>query len=385
MLSSFPSYAIDGDARSISGGEQTRCGRGALSWPAGLLAICAGGALLLAGCTAKTEPRGIEEAFVSRDKVELVEKLGPHSTVAATLEMETRVEIIGRRRRFVRVRTPAGLEGWTRDSELITPDVRRQLDQLRRQTDRDPSQGAVRALGALNVHLEPYRWSPTIDQLEEEKAAEILRHRLVERLPSEPQEGKPPPQPEGLDDWYLVRLAGGRVGWVLTSGVYAAIPVEVAQYAERKRITSYFALGEVADPQRGEPKTTWLWTQISRGNQPYDFDLIRVFRWSRSRHAYQTIKIERGLVGYLPVETYPALETEYGAGTGFSITVDKSGRRVRRNYVLVNQRVHLVGEEPAQPPPPLIEFEKKAPAPPPSPNLMERLFSRWKTDSPNDL
>src|SRR5205814_683495 len=52
-------------------------------------------------------------------------------------------------------------------------------------------------------------------------------------------------EPEPTDDWTLVRTASGESGWILSRRVVIAIPDEVAQYAEGRRITSYFSLGEV--------------------------------------------------------------------------------------------------------------------------------------------
>ena len=92
------------------------------------------------------------------------------------------------------------------------------------------------------------------------------------------------------EDWFLVRLPTGAAGWLLGSRTYSAIPIEVAQYAEGRRILSYFGLGPVVDSLTGESKETWLWVQGPRERQDYDFDRIRVFRWSNHRDAYQTIK-----------------------------------------------------------------------------------------------
>jgi hypothetical protein len=335
-------------------------------------------AFLWAGCSGQKESPQVEEAYAARKSVGLRAELKPNAAVSATLDLGERVEIVERRRRFVRVRTSSGAEGWTRDTRLATPELRRMIEQLRQQTVSDPSQGVFRALRPLNVHLEPYRWSPTIYQLREDEAAELLRHRLMDRLPREPEAHKPPPAPTGLDDWYLIRLSNGHAGWVLTSGMYSAIPDEVKQYAERKRITSYFSLGEVEDAGLEEKKTTWLWTQIERSKQPHDFGLIRVFLWSRRRQSYQTIKLERGLTGFLPVRVHESLETPRGTGPGFTITVEKEGRRVDRTYVLVKYRVYRVGEEPAGPLPPPIRLSKTEPAPEPKPSFVDRLLSWWR-------
>ena len=86
---------------------------------------------------------------------------------------------------------------------------------------------------------------------------------------------------------------------MLTRLVSMAIPDEVAQYAEGKRIVSYFPLGEIQDGDK--KKKIWLWTTTADSKQPWDFDSFRVFVWSLKRHRYETGYIERNLKGYAPV------------------------------------------------------------------------------------
>lgn len=333
--------------------------------------------LAAASCERQANQQQLERAFAARNQVELQKELLPRSPVVATLARGEEVEIINRRRRFVRVRTNSGSEGWTQDSKLISPEIRDYMERLIAQSASMPSQGVVRALDTLNVHLEPYRWSQTIYQLQEDEPVELLRHRVVDRFRDPPAAGKPAPQPVGVDDWYLIRLGDGQPGWVLAGSVYSAIPDEVLQYAERRRITSYFELGEPREGPNGEPRPTWLWTQIERPKQSYDFDRFRVFMWSRRRQGYETIKLERGLIGYLPVVVSDRVDTGNGAYPGFTITIEKDSRRIERTYALVNQKVQLVGERPAVVLPRPVEprLPQQQPSPP-NPSLWRRLF-RW--------
>ncbi len=75
--------------------------------------------------------------------------------------------------------------------------------------------------------------------------------------------------------------------------LYLAIPDEVAQYAEGHRITSYFALRQTKEGN--SIKNDWLWTTITKGLEPYEFDSFRVFVWSQRRHRYETAYIERNV------------------------------------------------------------------------------------------
>src|ERR1035441_9325438 len=120
-----------------------------------------------------------------------------------------------------------------------------------------------------------------------------------------------------------------------------AIPDEVAQYAEGKRIVSYFPLGEVQDGD--QKKNIWLWTTTSDSKQPWDFDSFRVFTWSLRRHRYETGYIERNLKGYSPVllkDVSVTTKSVASANPGFSICMEKKdGQRVRREYALIGQTV----------------------------------------------
>ena len=57
-------------------------------------------------------------------------------------------------------------------------------------------------------------------------------------------------------------------------------------------------------------KNNWLWTTITKGGEPYEFDSFRVFVWSLRHHRYETAYIERNVVGHYPVQVS---ERRFGA------------------------------------------------------------------------
>ncbi|HSW50206.1 MAG TPA: SH3 domain-containing protein, partial [Bryobacteraceae bacterium] len=69
-------------------------------------------ALLLAGCGGRDEERVIGEGFVAPATMNLRQDLGPRQPSVATLRHGERVEILGTRRRFVKVRSASGAVGW---------------------------------------------------------------------------------------------------------------------------------------------------------------------------------------------------------------------------------------------------------------------------------
>jgi len=145
----------------------------------------------------------------------------------------------------------------------------------------------------------------------------------------------------------------------------------VAQYAEGRRIVSYFSLGSVQDGD--QKKDVWLWTTVGDGTQPYDFDSFRVFVWSVRRHRYETAYIERNLKGYEPVlldpvrlSTSQARNAAAGAQyPGFSVCMEKKdGQRYRREFALLNPVVRFAGEKPCEAPQPMVFDQPPAPQPP---------------------
>jgi hypothetical protein len=285
-------------------------------------------ALLATGCSPRGEAPAIGEGFVAPATLNLRKELGPRQPSVASVEHGERVEILARRRRFVEVRTRSGAVGWTDGALLFTPEQMDDLRALGQRAGRLPGQGEATVLDALNVHTEPDRQSASFHQVKEGEHVTVVEHRLV----------SVPPRTE---DWTLVRISGGRAGWVLTRNLVMAIPDEVAQYAEGHRITSYFPLGEATD--NGQVKRDWLWTTITKGLESYEFDSARVFVWSLRRHHYETAFIEKNLKGYYPVE----VNQQAGSPVSFSLIVEeKDGKRYTRTYAFQGYHVRLTAKAP---------------------------------------
>jgi len=375
--------------------------------------VVAGLVLCLIGCRGGP-PRAtaIGEAYVGPAELKIRSDIPLQSTTVATVKHGDRLEILQTRRRFLRVRTPAGAEGWTDERHLLSTADMAALKELSERAAAMPAQGQATTYSELNVHTLPARQSPSFVQVEEKEKVDVLTHVVTPRadaprkplIAPSPKKAKaaskkpagkealypspPMPKPPGLppdwvnlsktgdpgeaapageeieektpaptDEWSLVRTASGQSGWVLTRRLVMAIPDEVAQYAEGHRIVSYFPLGEVRAGD--EKKTTWLWTTIGEGTQPYDFDSFRVFVWSQRHHHYETAYIERNLQGYAPVQLeqvefppHAKVKGEAAKYPGFSICIEKKdGKRVRLQYALPTpEKVRFAGERPCEAP-----------------------------------
>lgn len=340
-------------------------------------------ALLIVGCSPSSQHApAIGEAYAGPSTLMLRQEIDLHSAVAATAKHGDRLEIIQQRRRYLKVRTAKGKEGWTDERLLLSTAEVARLKRFNEQARTLPSQGTATTYEALNIHTEPSRYSPSFVQVKQGEKFDLIGHELAPRkapprqplvklapkpapvtkpvkpskipLPPVPEPPGPPPdwlslsktdmpkeeekdqEPEPMDDWSLVRTSSGMSGWILTRRAFMAIPDEVAQYAEGRRITSYFPLADIHDGD--QVKKIWLWTTIEQPLQPYDFDSYRVFTWNLRRHRYETAYIQRRVKGYFPTIV---------AAPGFSVCVENSdGTRVRRLYSLVGNTVRAAGEKP---------------------------------------
>jgi hypothetical protein len=343
-------------------------------------------ALIFFGCNSKPEQETtIGHAYAGPAALSLHQDIDSKSPTIAIVHHGDKLDIVGQRRRWYKVRTEKGITGWTSDRELMDPAQMKRLKALSSETSDMPSQGVATTFSTLNVHTEPFRQSASFIQVKEHEKVDVIAHKVVQRaaalpkrelaqarpkierkkasekpsktpLPPPPAAPEPPPDllelskmgapppdatptPAGpVDDWTLIRAEDGQSGWVLTSALYLAIPDEVAQYAEGHRITSYFSLGKIADG--AERKDIWLWTTSDTLGEDHDFDGYRVFVWSLRHHRYETAYIQRRERGFFPVI----------ARTGeFSVCLERDdGSRVRKQYVMMGNAVRTAGDKPCE-------------------------------------
>src|SRR5581483_373336 len=118
-----------------------------------LLGVALALLVVLTGCgTQSTQVLG--EAYVAPASLNLRPELTQKSSVAV-LKYGERVSIVDVRRRYVKVRTTNGAEGWVDSFQLLSPE---QMDQIRRENQQAlalPSEGAATVFESLNIHLEP--------------------------------------------------------------------------------------------------------------------------------------------------------------------------------------------------------------------------------------
>jgi len=326
--------------------------------------------LALSACNRKGH-RVLEVNYVSAVQATLRDQVATMYNRVGTVKNGDRVEVLEHEKRFSRVRTAAGIEGWIEQRYLVDQQTYDGLEKLTRENLNDPVQAPGVLRNDTNLHLTPGRETEHLYQLSAGAKVSVLKRSTAEKQPGA---ALAPARVEGknsgkstsgpvLEDWWLVRDAQNRVGWVLARMVDLDVPLEVAQYAEGQRFVAFFVLNQVQDAARegAEPdKDKKVSQYLCALTEPhdglaYDYDQIRVFTWNVRKHRYETAYREHALHGVLPVTVTSENFDKEGMLPVFILRVkDDAGNVSERKYKLntpIVRRVLAPGEQKAAPTP----------------------------------
>ena len=367
---------------------QGLCARAAL-----LVTLCAIALSLLIGCgRGPMTPK--EYVWVAAPSAMLRDRVATLYNKVATVKNGDKLEVLDHQKRFVKVRTPDGKEGWIEQRNVVTSDIYQGFIKLATDNEKAPAQGHAITRASLNMHITPSRDSDHLYQLAEGQKIELLKRgtgekagainaprpaveptkadsksaaKLENTVEKKTAEKAAPPAP-ALEDWWLARDADKHVGWVLARMVDIDVPLDVAQYAEGQRIVGAFVLNTVNDPgykpepddatgtgaaapaqtpaPAGDyhirPQYLVLFTEPHDG-MPYDYNQARVFTWNTKRHRYETAYREHNLYGMLPVSVANEGFEREGTLPTFTLHVQNDqGQTVERKYKLNGPIVRLV-------------------------------------------
>jgi SH3-like domain-containing protein len=299
-----------------------------------LLSLALAELVLLSACS-RGHRRVLEIDYVSAPQITLRDQLSQVYNKVGAAKNGERVEVLERERRFARVRTQNGVEGWVEQRYLVGQQVYDAFQKLSQEEKDAPVEGTATTRNDTNLHDEPGRDTDHLYQLAQGAKVSVLKRATVEKtLPgtaarpaSSGKEATPP-----MEDWWLVRDPEAHVGWVLGRLVDLDVPLEVAQYAEGQRITACFVLDEVNDGDKKVPQYLMLLSEAKDG-LPFDYNQARVFTWNVRRHRYETAYRERNLDGVLPVSVSHEDFGKEGDLPTFTLRVkDASGNLVERKY-----------------------------------------------------
>ena len=305
--------------------------------------------------------------YVSERSVTLFSSVAQVREQVGVLYYGERVDVLEREKRFARVRTAGGVEGWIEQRYLVDQKTYDALQQLTQQNQSDPVQAPGVLRNDTNLHVEPGRESEHLYQLVSGAKVSILKRGTAEKqmgaLPVNRKAvsevvkpGAKSPSGPPLEDWWLVRDDQGHVGWVLARMVDVDVPLDVAQYAEGQRFVAFFVLNQVPDTDKGVTKNVAQYLCVMtdpHDGAPYDYDQVRVFTWNTRKHRYETAYREHGLNGALPVTLGTENFDKEGTLPIFTLRVrDDAGNIAERKYKLntpIVKRVLAPGEVPARP------------------------------------
>jgi SH3-like domain-containing protein len=309
---------------------------------------------------------GTEINYVSAAQATLRDRVATIYNRVGTVKNGERVEVLEREKRFSRVRTAGGFEGWIEQRYLVDQQTYDVLQKLTQENLNDPVQSPAVLRNETNLHITPSREAEHLYQLSAGARVSVLKRATAEKQSGAVPEGarvdkktsmrasggRAPSGPV-LEDWWLVRDSENRVGWVLARMVDLDVPLDIAQYAEGQRIVAFFALNQVQDTGKDGtgkqvPQYLCAITEPHDG-LPYDYDQIRVFTWNVKKHRYETAYREHGLKGELPITVSTENFEKEGVLPVFILRVkDDSDNVSERKYKLntpIVRRVLAPGEQ----------------------------------------
>jgi hypothetical protein len=311
---------------------------------------------LVSGCK-RLHHEQREMVYVSARQMYLHDRVAAVSNRVGQVTNGQPLEVLEHGRRFLRVKTEKNEVGWIEERAVIDAGEYKAFQDLTTQHKQDPvvATGSVR--DDIYLHITPGRNTDRFYLLPENDKVQLLVRASVPKLaPGE----KPPVKAEvstapqsqkaaastpskaatpstapseaqsdqteiPMEDWWLIRDAQGRAGWLLGGRVDVDVPDEVGQYAEGQRIVGAYVLTHVTDSEADVPnhQVPEYVTALSppKSGLPFDFDQIRVFTWSVKRHRYETAFRIHPIQGFLPVKVQPS---NNGTDPAFSFTISGS-------------------------------------------------------------
>lgn len=270
------------------------------------------------GCSRLRPKSHREYVYVMAKETYLRDRVAAVSNRTADVQNGDRLLVLDHGRRFFKVQTDKGAQGWINEKMVATQDVFDQFAALTKEHEKDPvvATGVVR--DDVYMHLTPGRETQHFLRLGEGEKLKLLRRATLPK-PVPPGlravapvivKGKAveaaPPAPPAMDDWWLVRDSKGNAGWIYSRLMDVDAPDALVRYSEGQRIVGAYILNKVYDPDAPQddkniPEYVTITSPYTAG-LPYDFNQARVFIWNVKKHRYETAYRDKNIEGYLPLK-----------------------------------------------------------------------------------
>ncbi|WP_263368672.1 SH3 domain-containing protein [Edaphobacter bradus] len=292
-------------------------------------------ALTLTGCSRLRPKPPQQYVYVTAKQTFLRDRVAAVSNRVGTVENGEKLQVLERGRRFLRVQSEKGEQGWIDEKAVATQEIFDQFGALKQQHQGDPTIASAVVRDDVYLHSKPGRDTDRFYRLSEGEKLKLLRRAT---LPKPLPPGQRPPKPvapadsgdkpaeedkaetsvqpvQPMEDWWLVRDSKGDTGWLYSRMIDVDVPDSVARYSEGQRMVGAYVLTTVNDPDAPQDdKNIPIYVTVFgpyKAGLPYDFDQVRVFTWNIKKHRYETAFRERNFEGYLPIEIKMAAD-RYG-------------------------------------------------------------------------
>ncbi|WP_433973885.1 SH3 domain-containing protein [Tunturiibacter lichenicola] len=314
----------------------------------------------VSGCSKLRPKPEAQYVYVTAKQTFLRDRVAAVSNRTATVENGDRLEVLDHGRRFVKVQTAKGEQGWIDEKVVATQDVFDEFEKLKKAHAADPVVASAVVRDDVYMHATPGRDTERFYRLAEGEKLKLLGRATLAKpvppgtrvakaaapvaapavpasggaapvsgagksskaaAPSAPAAPEAPPEPPAMEDWWLVRDSKGDTGWLFSRMMDVDAPDAITRYSEGQRIVGSYVLTTVNDPEaeQDEKNIPIYVTVLSpyKAGLTYDFDQLRVFTWNVKKHRYETGFRDRNIEGYLPVSVTMATDP-YGKGPAAS-------------------------------------------------------------------
>lgn len=281
----------------------------------------------------------VEKVYVSTQQTYLRDRVAAVYTRTGEVTNGEPLVVLEHGRRFLRVRTPKNETGWVEEHMVIDQKVYDGFQQLAAEHKDDQPFATATLSDDLYVHLTPGRDTDRFYRLSGNTKVQLLERGSVPKVAAgtplaeltklaetakADKDIEQPTAPPVMEDWWLARDPQGRTGWVLASRADVDVPDAIEQYGEGQRFVGAWKIATVNDPESDAPnhQAPEYLTLLAppKSGQPFDFDQVRVFTWSRIHHRYETGFRLHPIQGFLPVKIFTA-PTPQGPVPAFSFTL----------------------------------------------------------------
>ena len=296
----------------------------------------AGALFILSGCSGVHPPLLHEYVYVVAKQTFLRDRVAAVSNRTGTVDNGQRLQVLEHGRRFLHVQTDKGEQGWIDEKATASQKIYDEFEALKADHKTDPSVASAAVRDEVYLHALPGRDTDKLFRLAEGDKLVLIRRATLPKggppqakparavtppPPPTPARGAaagvapPPVEPDAgppMEDWWLIRDAEGRTGWLLSRMMDVDAPDALTRYAEGQRIVGAYVLAKVNDPEiEGDNKDVPEYVTVLspyKSGLPYDFNQVRVFIWNVKKHRYETAFRDRNIEGYLPVRTSMAAD-----------------------------------------------------------------------------